>query len=39
MGLKHFLPPKGAEKISGQGKEVDELKTPEILMNSSFMPM
>ena len=39
VGLKHFLAPQGAEKRSGQGKEVDELKTPETLMNSRFMPM
>lgn len=32
MGLRHFLAPKGAEKISGQGKEVDDLKTPETLV-------
>ena len=31
MGLSHFLAPKGAEKLSEQGKEVDDLKTPQNL--------
>jgi hypothetical protein len=33
MGLRHFLAPKGAEKLSGSGKEVDDLKTAETLVN------
>ena len=37
VGLRHFLAPKGAEKLSRQGKEVDDLKTPETLMNTRFM--
>ena len=35
MGLRHFLAPLGAEKLSGQGKEVYDLKTPETLVNTS----
>jgi hypothetical protein len=37
VGLRHFIAPKGAEKRSGQGKEVNDLKTPETLMNPRFM--
>jgi hypothetical protein len=37
MGLRHFLAPKGAEKLSGKGKEVDDLKTPETLVDTRFM--
>jgi hypothetical protein len=37
VGLRHFLVPLGAEKLSGQGKEVSDLKTPETLMKSKFM--
>ena len=37
MELRHFLAPKGAEKLSGQGKEVDDLKMPETLVNTRFM--
>jgi hypothetical protein len=37
MGLRHFLAPKGAENLSAQGKEVDDLKTPETLVNTRFM--
>ncbi len=37
MGLRHFLAPKGAENLSGQGKEVDDLKTPETLVKTRFM--
>jgi hypothetical protein len=38
LGLRHFLAPKGAEKLSGQRKEVDDLKMPETLVNR-FMPI
>jgi len=38
LGLRHFLAPKGAEKLSGQGKQVDELKMPETLVNTRFVP-
>jgi hypothetical protein len=37
VGLRHFLAPKGAENLSAQGKEVDDLKTPETLVNTKFM--
>jgi hypothetical protein len=37
VGLRHFIAPKGAEKLSGQGKEVDDLKMPETLVNTRFM--
>ena len=37
MGLRHFLAPKGAEKLSGKRKEVDDLKMPETLVNTRFM--
>jgi hypothetical protein len=37
MGLRHFIAPKEAEKLSDQGKEVDDLKTPETLVNARFM--
>jgi hypothetical protein len=37
VGLRHFIAPLGAEKLSGQGKEVDNLKTPETLVNTRFM--
>ena len=37
MELRHFLAPKGAEKLSGQGKEVDALKTPKTLVKTGFM--
>jgi hypothetical protein len=37
VGLRHFLAPKRAENLSGQGKEVDDLKTPETLVNTRFM--
>ena len=37
MGLRHFLAPLGAKNLSGQGKEVDDLETPETLMNTKFM--
>ncbi len=37
VGLRHFLAPLGAEKLSGQGKKVDDLKMPEILVNTRFM--
>ena len=39
VGLRHFLAPLGAEKLSGQGKEVDDLKTLETLVNTRFMPI
>ncbi len=37
VGLRHFLAPKGAENLSGQGKEVDDQKMPETLVNTGFM--
>ena len=37
MGLRHFLASLGAENHSEQGKEVDDLKTPETLVNTRFM--
>ncbi len=39
MGLRHFLAPKGAENVSYQGKEVDDLKMPETLVNTRFIPI
>jgi hypothetical protein len=38
-GLRHFLAPKGAENPSQQGKEVDDLKMPETLVTTRFMPI
>ncbi|RAM48175.1 MAG: hypothetical protein C6Y22_29245 [Hapalosiphonaceae cyanobacterium JJU2] len=38
-GLRHFLAPKGAENPSQQGKEVDDLKMPETLVTTGFMPI
>jgi hypothetical protein len=35
--LNKFQGSKGAEKLSGQGKEVNDLKTPETLVNTRFM--
>jgi hypothetical protein len=37
MGLRHFLAPLGAENLSEQGKEVDDQKMPETLVNTGFM--
>ncbi len=37
LGLRHFLAPLGAENLSGQAKEVDDLKTPETLVKTRFM--
>jgi hypothetical protein len=37
VGLRHFLAPLGAENLSGQGKEVDDQKMPETLVNTGFM--
>lgn len=39
MGLRHLLAPKRAEKLSGQEKEVDDLKTLETLVNTTFIPI
>jgi hypothetical protein len=36
LGLRHFLAPKGAEKLTMQAKEVNDPKTPETLINSRF---
>ena len=36
-GLRHFLVPLGAENLSEQGKEVDDQKMPETLVNTGFM--
>ena len=38
MELSHFLAPKGAEKLSEQGKEVDDLKKPQTLANTRLFP-
>jgi hypothetical protein len=35
--LRHFLAPKGAENLSEQGKEVDDEKMLETLVNTRFM--
>ena len=37
--LRHFLAPLGAENPSEQGKEVNNLKMPETLVNTRFMPI
>jgi tetratricopeptide (TPR) repeat protein len=37
VGLRHFLAPLGAENLSEQGKEVDDQKMPETLVNTGFM--
>ncbi len=37
LGLRHFLAPKEAETLSGKGKEVDDLKMPETLVDTRFM--
>jgi hypothetical protein len=39
MGLRHFLAPLGAEKLYWQGKRVDDLKMPETLVNTRFIPI
>lgn len=39
MGLKHFLAPLRAEPRSGQGQEIDDLKMPEIPVNTRFIPI
>jgi len=36
-GLRHFLAHKRAENLSEQGREVDEQKMPETLVNIGFM--
>jgi hypothetical protein len=36
-GLRHFLVPLGAENLFEQGKEVDDQKMPETLVNTGFM--
>jgi hypothetical protein len=38
MGLRHFKAPKGAENLSGQAKQVDDLKTPETFVHTRFLP-
>lgn len=38
-GLRHFLAPKGAENPSEQGKEVNNRKRPETLVNTRFLPI
>jgi hypothetical protein len=38
-GLRHFLAPLGAKNPSQQGKEVDDLKMPETLVTTGFMPI
>jgi hypothetical protein len=37
VGLRHFLAPLAAENLSEQGKEVDDQKRPETLVNTGFM--
>ena len=37
VGLRHFLAPLAAENLSEQGKEVDDQKMPETLVNTGFM--
>ena len=37
LGLRRFLVPLGAENLSEQGKEVDDQKMPETLVNTGFM--
>ena len=37
MGLRHFLAFQVTKKLSGQGKEVDDLKTPGTLVNTRYM--
>ncbi len=37
MGLRHFLTSLEAENLSEQGKEVDNQKMPEPLVNTEFM--
>jgi hypothetical protein len=39
MGLRQFLAPKGAKNGSSQGKEGDDLKMPETLVNTRFIPI
>jgi len=38
VGLSHFLAPLGAEKLSEQGKEVDDLKKSQTLANTRLFP-
>ncbi len=38
-GLRHFLAPTGDENPSQQGREVDNLKMPETLVITWFMPI
>lgn len=38
LELRYFLAPKGAEQLSGQDKEVDDLKTPETFVKTGFIP-
>jgi ATP-binding cassette subfamily B protein len=37
VGLRHFLAPLAAENLSEQGKEVNDQKMPETLVNTGFM--
>jgi len=37
VGFRHFLAPLEFENTSGQGKEVNDLKTAEALVNTGFM--
>jgi hypothetical protein len=38
MKLRHFLTFLATENLSSQGKEVDDLKMPETIVNIRFMP-
>ncbi|MEG4345203.1 hypothetical protein QUB70_18300 [Microcoleus sp. A003_D6] len=38
-GLRHFILTKAAENLSGQRKQVDDLKTPETFVTARFMPI
>lgn len=37
VALRHFLDSKKAANLSDQGKEVDDTKMPETLVNTRFM--
>jgi hypothetical protein len=37
VGLRHFIAPLEAENLSEQGKEVNDKKMPETLVNTGFM--
>ncbi len=37
VGLRHFLASKGAEKLSGQVKDINDLKMPQTFVNTRPM--